>query len=143
MHLYQHIKDLKDTLPEQSKAGEILRLIDDYDGAGRTGDKYVKEMFYTLLLYYIDRFGEEELDKVIPQFFIWSYNIRLRLTAVQLATIDNYATESNSLFIQVYNAQTPYDIINLDIEGVTNKQCSGCEMIKEKFKEYNKYYGND
>lgn len=143
MHLYQHIKDLKDILPEQSEAGEILRQIDDYDGASRTGDKYVKEMFYTLLLYYIDRFGEEELDKVIPQFFIWSYNIRLRLTAVQLATIDNYATESNSLFIQVYNAQTPYDIINLDIEGVTNKQCSGCEMIKEKFKEYNKYYGND
>jgi hypothetical protein len=45
--------------------------------------------------------------------------------------------------MHVHDAQTPYDIINLDIEGVSSKQCAGCEAIKDKFKEYNKYYGND
>lgn len=143
MYLYQSIRNLKNTLPENSKARELLQLIHQYNGAGRTGDKYVREMFYTILLYYIDRFGEEELDKVVPQFFIWSYSLRLRHTAVQLASIDNYASDWNSLFMHVHDAQTPYDIINLDIEGVSSKQCAGCEAIKDKFKEYNKYYGND
>jgi len=143
MHLYQNVRDLKNTLSESSKAGEILRLIHQYNGAGRTGDKYVREMFYTLLLYYIDRFGEEELDKVVPQFFIWSYGLRLRHAAVQLASIDNYASDWNSLFGHVHDAQTPYDIINLDLEGVSGKQCSGCEAIRDIFKELNKYYGND
>lgn len=143
MNLYQSIRNLKNTLQEDSKAGCILRLIHQYNGAGRTGDKYIREMFYTLLLYYIDRFGEEELDKVVPQFFIWSYSLRLRHTAVQLASIDNYASDTNSLFMHVHDAQTPYDIINLDIEGISSKQCAGCEEIKELFKEYNKYYGND
>ena len=143
MNLYGRIKSMKDTLPNGCKAKDILQLIHHYNGAGRTGDKYVRELFYTLLLYYIDRFGEEELDKVVPQFFVWSYSLRLRHTAVQLATIDNYASDWNSLFIHVYNAQTPYDIINLDIEGVASKQCAGCEGIKVKFKEFNKYYGND
>ena len=143
MDLYDHVINLKSSLPVGSKAREILELIHKYNGVGRTGDKYVREMFYTLLLYYVDRFGEEELDKVVPQFFIWSYNIRLRYTAVQLATIDNHASDWDSLFILVNNSQTPYDIINHDIEGVYSKQCGGCEEIKEKFKEYNKYYGND
>ena len=143
MYLYQSIRNLKNTLPENSKARELLQLIHQYNGAGRTGDKYVREMFYTIVLYYIDRFGEEELDKVVPQFFIWSYSLRLRHTAVQLATIDNYASDWNSLFMHVHDAQTPYDIINLDIEGVSSKQCAGCEAIKDKFKEFNKYYGND
>ena len=143
MNLYQRIRNLKNSLPENSKAKEILHLIHHYTGANRIGDKYIRELFYTLLLYYIDRFGEEELDKVVPQFFIWSYNLRLKQTAVQIATIDNYALDWNSLFIQIFGSKTPYDIINLDIEGVSTKRCGGCDEIIVKFKEFNKYYGND
>ena len=47
------------------------------------------------------------------------------------------------MFRYVHDAKTPYDIININIEGVQSKQCSGCEQIKNLFKEYNKYYGND
>lgn len=143
MNLYQRIRNLKNSLPENSKAKEILHLIHHYTGANRIGDKYIRELFYTLLLYYIDRFGEEELDKVVPQFFIWSYSLRLKQTAVQIATIDNYALDWNSLFIQIFGSKTPYDIINLDIEGVSTKRCGGCDEIIVKFKEFNKYYGND
>lgn len=143
MNLYEHIRLYKKSLPDGSRAKEILNLITSYNGSGRTGDGYIRDMFYTLLLYYVDRFGEEELDKVIPQFFIWAYKLRLQLSAVQLASIDNYATAWDSMFRYVYDAKTPYDIININIEGVQSKQCSGCEKIKNLFKEYNKYYGND
>lgn len=143
MNLYEHIRLYRKSLPDGSRAKEILNLITSYNGSGRTGDGYIRDMFYTLLLYYVDRFGEEELDKVIPQFFIWAYKLRLQLSAVQLASIDNYATAWDSMFRYVYDAKTPYDIININIEGVQSKQCSGCEKIKNLFKEYNKYYGND
>lgn len=143
MNLYEHIRLYRKSLPDGSRAKEILNLITSYNGSGRTGDGYIRAMFYTLLLYYVDRFGEEELDKVIPQFFIWAYKLRLQLSAVQLASIDNYATAWDSMFRYVYDAKTPYDIININIEGVQSKQCSGCEKIKNLFKEYNKYYGND
>lgn len=143
MNLYEHIRLYRKSLPDGSRAKDILNLITSYNGSGRTGDGYIRDMFYTLLLYYVDRFGEEEFDKVIPQFFIWAYKLRLQLSAVQLASIDNYATAWDSMFRYVYDAKTPYDIININIEGVQSKQCSGCEKIKNLFKEYNKYYGND
>ena len=143
MNLYEHIRQYRKSLPDGSRAKEVLNLIISYNGSGRTGDGYIRDMFYTLLLYYVDRFGEEELDKVIPQFFIWAYKLRLQLSAVQLASIDNYATAWDSMFRYVCDAKTPYDIININIEGVQSKQCSGCEKIKNLFKEYNKYYGND
>ena len=143
MNLYEHIRQYRKSLPDGSRAKEVLNLIMSYNGSGRTGDGYIRDMFYTLLLYYVDRFGEEELDKVIPQFFIWAYKLRLQLSAVQLASIDNYATAWDSMFRYLYDAKTPYDIININIEGVHSKQCSGCEEIKNLFKEYKKYYGND
>lgn len=143
MNLYEHIREYRNSLPDGSQSNKILNLITSYNGSGRTGDGYIRDMFYTLLLYYVDRFGEEELDKVIQQFFIWAYKLRLGQSVVQLASIDNYATEWDSMFRHVYDAKTPYDIININIEGVQSKQCSGCEQIMDLFKEYNKYYGND
>lgn len=143
MELFEHIHQYRKTLPDGNRAKEILNMITSYKGYWRTGDGYVRDMFYTLLLYYVDRFGEEKLDKVIPQFFIWAYKLRLQLSAVQLASIDNYAMAWDSMFRHVYDAKNPYDIINVNIEGVQSKQCSGCERVKDLFKEYNKYYGND
>lgn len=143
MNLYERIRQYRKLLPDGSRAKENLNLIASYNGSGRTGDGYIRDLFYTVLLYYVDRFGEEELDKVVPQFFIWSYKLRLQLSTVQLASVDNYATASDSMFRHVYDSKSPYDIINVNIEGVQSKQCSGCEQIKNLFKEYNKYYGND
>ena len=100
-------------------------------------------MFYTLLLYYVDRFDEEELDRVVPQFFIWSYKLRLELSAVRLASVDNYAAQWGSMFRHVYEAKTPYDIINVYSEGVKETKRSGCVEVKEWFKAYNKYYGQE
>ena len=100
-------------------------------------------MFYTLLLHYVDRFGEEELDKIIPLFFIWAYKLRLELPAVRPASVDKYAAQWGRLFRKIHEAKTPYDLINVNIEAVKAKKCSGCEEIEQRFKAYNKYYGKD
>ena len=141
MALYKKVQDA-DTYPEVGHAAEIFRLVNNYDGMWRTGDQYVKSMFFTLVLYYLDRFGDEELDKVIPKFFVWAYTLRLASPAVQLASTDNYATEWDSMLRKVHDAKTPYDIINLSQEGLSKNdiRCTKCGEIIEMFRKLNKIY---
>ncbi len=143
--LYQRIRNYRDTLPDGSRAKEIMKMVKTYKGCQRTGDRYVRSMFYTVLLYYVDRFGEEELDRVVPQFFIWAYKLRLELSAVRLASVDKYAAQWGSMFRHIHEAKTPYDLINVYIEGVKEKEvkCSYCKEVKEIFTQYKKYYDKE
>jgi len=45
-----------------SEKYHILNLIKTYDGSFRTGDKYIRNLFYCGLIYYIDKFVERELE---------------------------------------------------------------------------------
>ena len=139
--LYTRVRDER-TYPEAGHAAEIFHLIHNYNGMWRTGDQYVKSMFYTLVLYYLDRFGDEELDKVVPKFFVWAYSLRLTMPTVQLASTDNHATDPDSMLRKVHDAKTPYDIINLNQDGISKAEirCSKCEEIKEMFSKLNKIY---
>lgn len=139
--LYNDIKSSR-IFPEEGKAKEIIDIINKYEGMSRTGDKYIRSMFDTLVLYYIDRFGKEELDKVIPKFFIWAYKLRLLNVAVQLIATDNYAKEDDSMLRHVFEAKTPYDIINLTIENIDYKyiKCTKCNEIIDIFKRLKKIY---
>ena len=130
--LYNQVRSLRLCLPE-GRAKEIMELISGYNGSWRTGDEYVKRLFYTLLLYYVDKFGFEELDKVVPQFFVWAYSVRLQNFAVQRATIDNCASDNGSMFRCVNDAKTPYDIINYALPTIAEKRCSKCEEIESMF----------
>lgn len=125
------------------RALEIMELTRNYDGCGRTGDRYVAALFRTLLLYYVDRFGYEELDKVVPKFFVWAYTLRLESKAVQLPSIDRYAAAGDSMFRAVHDACTPYDIINLSQRCLPEAYCTRCGQIKEKFRELKKLQSQD
>lgn len=130
----------------KGQALEIIRLINNYDEKNRTGDQHVRKLFDTVLFYYVDRFGMEELDKVIPKFFIWAYKLRLENRAVHPSSYDKHAIAADSMIRLVHDVQTPQDIINYNIEinSHLNKDhiCNGCDAIKRKFKEFNKTYHN-
>lgn len=131
---------------QKEQTREILECIKRHDGSYRIGDQYVKDLFETALLYYVDRFGMEELDMIIPKFFVWAYRIRLENKAVQLSTIDNYAIAEDSLIRQVHDSQTPFDIINKSISINADKKendlCSKCGEIFIQFEKLNKKYNN-
>ena len=133
----------REIYPQYGKASEIIFLINNYDGMNRTGDKYIRSMFDSLILYYVDKFGIEDLDKVIPKFFIWAYSLRLASIAVQLASIDNYASDNASMFRAIYDAKTPYDIININQNSISKIECSKCEKIAKMFECLNKYKINE
>lgn len=88
-------------------AKEILDRLDDYEGRRRTGDRYVRQMFDCLLLYYLDKFGEQELDDAVRKIFLWAYSVRLRQQRVQFSTMERHAREEHNLFQRLRDAVTP------------------------------------
>ncbi len=98
-------------------AHEIIDLLNTYEKRWRIGDRYVRDLFDAALLYYMDKFGFEEIDKAVKNIFLLTYQIRLTNYRVQLATIDNKALD-NSLFASIRNALTPQEFINVVVPKV-------------------------
>jgi len=112
----------------------------------RTGDKYIRNLFYCGLIYYIDKFGEKELLKSIDKIFIWAYTLRLKLFSVGLDSVNNYALNKHThskiqLFQKIREAISPNEILNMKLEILTeqDKKSSKTEEIVELFKSM-KYY---
>lgn len=133
-HYHNRVKTIK-----ENKENEIIKLLDTYSGRNRTGDKYIRLLFECALIYYIDKFGEKELDKVIKKFFIWAYKLRLELQAVRLASIDNRALESN-IFQAIKDANVHSEIVNLHISNLEKIKFDVTEL-KNKFKDLGYYNG--
>ncbi len=134
---YYKTKYSKDYL----KDNEIITLLDsdDYKGKDRTGDKYIRTLFDCALIFYIDKFGEQEIDKVIKKLFIWAYKKRLEMQAVYLETIDNYAKDTN-MFKTIREASSYKEIINFHIDEIKthnkNKDNDKVYVIRKKVEEY-------
>lgn len=98
-------------------AEKVIKNIFSYEGADRKGDKYIRNMFYTALLYYVDRFGFFEFNKAISVIFLWAYRLRLILYEIKPVAIDNYGMGSGHsvvpLFRKIREAVSPYEILNM------------------------------
>jgi hypothetical protein len=139
-HYHNRIQTIK-----SNQNNEIINLLNEYDGRYRTGDKYVRLLFECALIYYIDKFGEQEIEKVIKKFFIWAYKLRLELQAVRLASVDNRALETN-VFRTIKDANIHSEVVNLYISnlekinyGLNDKD--GIGKLIEEFKNLGYYNG--
>ena len=100
------------TIKEQKlndRASKIIHLLENYSDKGRQGDKYARNLFDNALIYYIDKFGMQDLSQVIEIVFIWAFKIRLERYAVKLATMDNRAV-SGMLFKRIKEATLPKQV---------------------------------
>ncbi len=128
---------------EMSEKYPILYTIKTYDGSFRTGDKYIRNLFNCGLIYYIDKFGDKDLSKAIDKIFVWAYTLRLKLQAVGLDSVDNFALNQGHsqipLFKKMKETIKPNDILNLRLETLKENKSSKTEIIVEQFKRL-KYY---
>ena len=131
---------------ENRNDNEIFKLIKNYEGCNRVGDKYVKSLFYCGITYFIDKFGyTDDFEKAVNKIFVWAYTLRLKLQNVGTNSVDNYALHKwNSyayvqLFKTIREATSPTDILNMRLEVLTESKSTKTEKIKEKFKDL-KYY---
>ncbi|MDR2408619.1 MAG: DUF262 domain-containing protein [Bacteroidales bacterium] len=137
------VDDIKNNNIENIKNNKILKTISNYKGRNRTGDKYVRNLFYCGLVYYVDRFGKKDLQKAIDKIFVWAYSLRLKLSRVGLDSIDNYslnkAHSQIQLFNQIREAVNHNDILNMKFDIVKENNSTKTESIVNLFKEM-KYY---
>ena len=128
---------------EMSEKYPILNIIKTYEGSFRTGDKYIRNLFYCGLIYYIDKFGDKDLPKAIDKIFVWAYSLRLKLQAVGLDSVDNFALNQGhsqiQLFKRIKETIKPNDILNLRLDTLRENKSSKTEIIVEQFKSL-KYY---
>ncbi len=135
--LYNRITDEKayegyDSDEDEKSAYKIVRKLNGYPNRTRTGDVYVRQLFDCLLMYYVDRFGFEEINKVVKKIFRYAYKIRLMHFSVQLQTVNNSAVDG-IMFKTIRDAQSPYDIINLATPQVETFARNADPEIKRLF----------
>ena len=121
-----------DSTEDEKSAYKIIRMLNNYSNRNRTGDTYVRQLFNCLLIYYVDRFGFAEINKVVRKIFRYAYQIRLIHYSVQLPTIDNSAT-SGIMFKTIRDAQSPYDIINLMTPQIGSLASNADTQIKQLY----------
>ena len=148
--MISYYKNLVDSIKNLNNdtCKQILSTINNYEGANRKGDKAVRGMFYTALLYYVDRFGYAEIEKAIIIIFLWAYRLRLILQNVGPDSVDNYGAHKRHskipLIKKIKEAVSPYEIINLKIETIKEKvdvknKPTKVDEIRNIFKE-RQYY---
>lgn len=145
--MISYYKELYDNLYSDnsiysSLAKRIIDTINSYEGKSRTGDKYVRMIFDCALLFYVDKFGYENISKAIEKIFIWAYTIRLTYQALQLSSVDNYVVREFNIFKLIKESINPKAIEMFDlplIEKENEHVSHKTQEIKNLFIEMNYY----
>lgn len=113
------------------RANNIIYKLNSYEHRGRQGDKYVRNLFDNTLIYYIDKFGTQDLSAVLEIVFVWAYKVRLRRHAVKLATMDNYALEGD-LFKRIKEATLTRDVWLAGIDSIKDDKVQDSNKNNKK-----------
>lgn len=91
----------------------ILLTLGRYAGRDRKGDSHVRAVFDALLMYYLDKFGEQGLSQAVELAFAWAY-ARLLNRRVMVGSMDKFVTESGvNPFAVLRDAVTPQDFLGM------------------------------
>ncbi|WP_059441819.1 DUF262 domain-containing protein [Comamonas sp. E6] len=91
----------------------ILLTLGRYAGRDRKGDSHVRAVFDALLMYYVDKFGEQGLSQAVELAFVWVY-ARLLNRRVMAGSMDKFASEGGvNPFAVLRDAITPQDFLNI------------------------------
>ena len=78
--------------PLSDDARDILFTLGQYAGCDRKGDSHVRAVFDALLMYYLDKFGEQGLSRAVELAFAWAY-ARLLHRRVMVGSMDKFLGE--------------------------------------------------
>lgn len=144
-----HYKNLYDQFKKEAndlsaEARQIIDTLNNYPGKNRTGDKYVRMLFDCAVLYYLDKFGDEDLSRAIEKIFIWAYTLRLRYQNLLFASVDNYVIQESNLFRVIRDATYKDEVINYAIPVLTEtKESDKTIEIKVLFTKMHYYAGTE
>lgn len=113
-------------------AKRILKILNSYEGRNRTGDRYVRTIFDCLLIYYIDKFGlvDKDISRAIEKIFVWAFSLRLKKSAVHLASVDNHVVLDKNMFKLIKDAILPSDFINCNLPVLQKREIRSTKTKK-------------
>ncbi|MBB2988533.1 DUF262 domain-containing protein [Terracoccus luteus] len=96
----------------KSRRGDLPREIDVLD-AHRNDTRYglTRNLFDNLLLYYVDRFGEQDLESAVRLFARHAVSLRARHYAVKRSMINRYALTEPNLFREIRDSIRPREVL--------------------------------
>jgi len=100
----------------------------EYEGAHRTGDAYLKEVYKSLIFIVFDKYGEVGVNKYYKLLYVLMYRLRLEKKQVKYNSVAQYPTVFFS------NIENSTDILDIDMQflGQEAKKEIKCEKeIKE------------
>lgn len=100
----------RDNEEDYTRLEKLVRLIYKNVFAGRTGESYIKDLFDCVIIYYMDKFGEEELDAFIEKAFVWCFYLRFEYQRLGFDSLDNYVVKHN-LFRIIKVAISPKEVM--------------------------------
>ncbi len=111
----------------------VNTFINNQDYCYRVGDKYLKNLFECIVLFYFDKFGEIYLDEFINKAFLWVYRIRFEYQRITFKTIEDEAHSKNGLFNYIEKSSTPIQVLRYTSAIREDKFNNIDNKIKEVF----------
>lgn len=111
----------------------VNTFLNTQDYCYRVGDKYLKNLFECMVLFYFDKFGEVNLDEFINKAFLWVYRIRFEYQRITFKTIEDEAHSKNGLFNHIEKSSTPIQVLRYTSVIRENKFSNIDKKIKEVF----------
>ena len=114
----------------------------------RSGDIYIKQLYESAVLFFVDRFGFDAVDDAtMYQIYTWSYSLRLKMRAVYLTSVNKYSIGMHErinygidLFNLISEMSEPKEIKGILLDRVDPSEVdktSSYYPIYEVLKEWN------
>lgn len=139
------------TKDSECTASELLvKFVYRNNFSYRDGESYLQDLFECVTIYYIDKFGENELEEFIEKAFVWCYYLRFEYQRLGFDSLDNYVI-ANNLFLVIKNAIQPKGVIKAqilqlptyqDIENFSKEDSRRMDKRIVEFFKTNNYYAN-
>lgn len=140
----------KEDASNYTKEENIVKLVYKNQYSYRDGENYLRDMFECIMIYYTDKFGDNELAAFIEKAFVWCYYLRFEYQRLGFESIDNYVIKNN-LFTTIKDAKQPKDVLKFtlgklptysDIQNFSKSDSSRMDKNIVAFFQNNHYYVN-
>lgn len=121
----RHYHELATTLglfDQRARRKDLPSEIDTLD-AHRHDTRYalIRNLFDAQLLYYVDRFGEQDLDSAVRLFARHAVALRARHYAVKRSMVNRYVLTEPNLFREIRDSIRPREILRRTVDRPTKR----------------------
>lgn len=133
LHYFKMYKDLEELFRFKFSEEDIPD--------GGSGDRYIKNLFHNVVMFFVDKFGIEALtDARLLKLYKWSYSLRLVMKAVYKESVNKYAqgkgeriNRSLNIFAEINEMQDPTELDTIILDKIERKTFEASKVKIEKY----------